>query len=133
MSIAFLKMDPEKGEESPEPRVDRAGSTELSTVHVSHTKCRLAICFQPARTNDINQCELYFFTCTSFQMKVDTKWHNFVLVDGYHFRCDTTTILKFLFLSEHRGHNLASGMLPDQPDHPKGSKVLHSPHAGAVQ
>jgi len=26
-------MDPEKGEESPEPRVDRAGSTELSTVH----------------------------------------------------------------------------------------------------
>ena len=30
-------MDPEKGgEESPEPRVDRAGSTEMSTVHVRH-------------------------------------------------------------------------------------------------
>ena len=27
-------MDPEKGDESPEHRVDRAGATELSTVHV---------------------------------------------------------------------------------------------------
>ena len=35
----ILKMDPEKGEESPEHRVDRAGSTELSTVHVRGPKC----------------------------------------------------------------------------------------------
>ena len=35
--LVFCQMDPEKGgEESPEPRVDRAGSTEMSTVHVSH-------------------------------------------------------------------------------------------------
>ena len=35
--FVFCQMDPEKGgEESPEPRVDRAGSTEMSTVHVRH-------------------------------------------------------------------------------------------------
>ena len=34
--------------------------------------------------------------------------------------------------SEHWGHNMASGMLPDQPNNTKGAKVLYPPHAGEV-
>ena len=34
--------------------------------------------------------------------------------------------------SEHWGHNMASGMLPDQSNNTKGAKVLHPPHAGEV-
>ena len=34
--------------------------------------------------------------------------------------------------SEHWGHNMASGMLPDQSDNTEGAKVLHPPHAGEV-
>ena len=34
--------------------------------------------------------------------------------------------------SEHWGHNMASWMLPDQPNNTKRAKVLHPPYAGEV-
>ena len=38
-----------------------------------------------------------------------------------------------LFWAEHRGHNLASWLLPNQSDHSTRAKVLHPPHAGEEQ
>ena len=38
-----------------------------------------------------------------------------------------------LFWVEHRGHNLASWLLPNQSDHSTRAKVLHPPHAGEEQ